>query len=43
MRWLAGLDSDKLLFYRQSGVPEALELARLLACVAGKEIGRAHV
>ena len=36
MRWLAGLDSDKLLFYRQSGVPEALELARLLACVAGK-------
>jgi tryptophanyl-tRNA synthetase len=42
--WLAaGLDADKVLFYRQSDVPEVLELAWLLACVAGKGLlNRAH-
>ena len=42
--WLAaGLDADKGLFYRQSDIPEVLELAWLLACVAGKGLlNRAH-
>lgn len=42
--WLtAGLDPDKVWFYRQSDIPEVLELAWLLACVAGKGIlNRAH-
>ena len=42
--WLAGgLDPDKVSFYRQSDVPEVLELAWLLACVAGKGLlNRAH-
>jgi tryptophanyl-tRNA synthetase len=42
--WLAaGLDPDKVLFYRQSDIPEVLELAWLLACVAGKGLlNRAH-
>lgn len=42
--WLAaGLDADKVSFYRQSDVPEVLELAWLLACVAGKGLlNRAH-
>ncbi len=42
--WLAaGLDADKVTFYRQSDVPEVLELAWLLACVAGKGLlNRAH-
>jgi len=42
--WLAaGLDPDKVWFYRQSDIPEVLELAWLLACVAGKGLlNRAH-
>ena len=42
--WLAaGLDPDKVCFYRQSDIPEVLELAWLLACVAGKGLlNRAH-
>jgi tryptophanyl-tRNA synthetase len=42
--WLAaGLDPDKLSFYRQSDIPEVLELAWLLACVANKGLlNRAH-
>jgi len=42
--WLAaGLDTGKVSFYRQSDVPEVLELAWLLACVAGKGLlNRAH-
>jgi len=42
--WLAaGLDPDKVLFYRQSDIPEVLELAWLLACVTGKGLlNRAH-
>jgi tryptophanyl-tRNA synthetase len=42
--WLAaGLDADKVSFYRQSDVPEVLELAWRLACVAGKGLlNRAH-
>ena len=42
--WLAaGLDPDKVWFYRQSDVPEVLELAWLLACVASKGLlNRAH-
>jgi len=35
--WLAaGLDPDRALFYRQSDMPEVLELAWRLACVTGK-------
>jgi tryptophanyl-tRNA synthetase len=42
--WLAaGLDPDKLWFYRQSDIPEITELTWLLTCVAGKGIlNRAH-
>jgi tryptophanyl-tRNA synthetase len=42
--WLAaGLDPDKVTFYRQSDVSEVLELAWLLAGVAGKGLlNRAH-
>ena len=42
--WLAaGLDADKVLFYRQSDIPEVLELAWLLACITGKGLlNRAH-
>ncbi len=42
--WLAaGLDPDKVWFYRQSDVPETTELTWLLTCVAGKGIlNRAH-
>jgi len=42
--WLAaGLDAEKVLFYRQSDIPQVLELAWLLACVAGKGLlNRAH-
>jgi tryptophanyl-tRNA synthetase len=42
--WLAaGLEPDKVSFYRQSDVPGVLELAWLLACVAGKGLlNRAH-
>jgi tryptophanyl-tRNA synthetase len=42
--WLAaGLDPDRVAFYRQSDVPEVLELAWLLGCVAGKGLlNRAH-
>jgi tryptophanyl-tRNA synthetase len=42
--WLAaGLDADRVCFYRQSDIPEVLELAWLLACVTGKGLlNRAH-
>ena len=42
--WLAaGLDPDKVCLYRQSDIPEVLELAWLLACVTGKGLlNRAH-
>lgn len=42
--WLAaGLDPDKVWFYRQSDIPEILELTWLLACIAGKGLlNRAH-
>ncbi|MFN3987790.1 MAG: tryptophan--tRNA ligase [Rhodocyclaceae bacterium] len=42
--WLAaGLDADKVWFYRQSDIPEIPELTWLLACVAGKGLlNRAH-
>ena len=42
--WLAaGLGADRVSFYRQSDVPEVLELAWLLACVGGKGLlNRAH-
>ena len=42
--WLAaGLDADQVWFYRQSDIPEVLELAWLLACVANKGLlNRAH-
>ena len=42
--WLAaGLDPDKVWFYRQSDVPETTELMWLLTCVAGKGLlNRAH-
>ena len=42
--WLAaGLDPDTVWFYRQSDIPEVLELAWLLACVTGKGLlNRAH-
>ncbi|MGN6222854.1 tryptophan--tRNA ligase [Pseudoxanthomonas sp.] len=42
--WLAaGLDPDKVWFYRQSDVPEITELTWFLTCVAGKGIlNRAH-
>jgi tryptophanyl-tRNA synthetase len=42
--WLAaGLDPDKVTFYRQSDIPEIPELTWLLTCVAGKGmLNRAH-
>jgi tryptophanyl-tRNA synthetase len=42
--WLAvGLDPDKVVFYRQSDVPEILELAWILHCVTAKGLmNRAH-
>ena len=42
--WLAaGLDADKVFFYRQSDIPEIPELTWLLTCVTGKGIlNRAH-
>jgi len=42
--WLAaGLDPDRVVFYRQSDVPEIPELTWLLTCVLGKGVlNRAH-
>ena len=42
--WLAaGLDTDRVWFYRQSDIPEISELTWLLTCVAGKGLlNRAH-
>lgn len=42
--WLAfGLDPDKVLFYRQSDVPEILELNWILSCLTPKgDMNRAH-
>ena len=42
--WLAaGLDTEKVWFYRQSDIPEIPELTWLLTCVAGKGLlNRAH-
>ncbi|MFJ3466869.1 tryptophan--tRNA ligase [Pseudomonas sp. NPDC090201] len=42
--WLAaGLDVDRVTFYRQSDIPEIPELTWLLTCVAGKGLlNRAH-
>ncbi len=42
--WLAvGLDPERVLFYRQSDIPEIPELTWLLTCVTGKGVlNRAH-
>ncbi|MDR2660237.1 MAG: tryptophan--tRNA ligase [Spirochaetaceae bacterium] len=42
--WLAaGLDPEKVIFYRQSGVPETFELATILSAFASKGLlNRAH-
>ncbi len=42
--WLAaGLDADRVFFYRQSDIPEIPELTWLLTCVTGKGLlNRAH-
>jgi len=42
--WIAaGLDPDKVTFYRQSDIPEIPELTWLLTCVTGKGVlNRAH-
>ena len=42
--WLAaGLDPERVVFYRQSDVPEITELSWLLTCVTGKGVlNRAH-
>jgi len=42
--WLAaGLDPEKVWFYRQSDIPEITELMWLLTCMAGKgQLNRAH-
>jgi tryptophanyl-tRNA synthetase len=42
--WLAaGLDPEKVIFYRQSDIPEILELTWFLTCMAGKGLlNRAH-
>jgi len=42
--WLAaGLDPDRVVFYRQSDIPEILELCWMLTCVCGKGVlNRAH-
>lgn len=42
--WLAlGLDPDKVVFYRQSDVPEIMELTWILSCICAKGLmNRAH-
>jgi len=42
--WLAaGLDPERVWFYRQSDIPEVTELMWLLTCMAGKgQLNRAH-
>lgn len=42
--WLAsGLDPDKVVFYRQSDIPEVFELAWILSCLTAKGmLNRAH-
>jgi len=42
--WLAcGLDSEKVVFYRQSDIPEIMELTWILTCMTGKGLmNRAH-
>ena len=42
--WIAcGLDAERVLFYRQSDIPEIFELAWVLACFAPKgKLNRAH-
>lgn len=42
--WLAlGLDTDKVVFYRQSDIPEISELSWILSCMAAKGLmNRAH-
>lgn len=42
--WLAlGLDPDKVVFYRQSDIPEVMELTWILACFTSKGLlNRAH-
>lgn len=42
--WLAsGLDPEKVIFYRQSDIPEVFELSWILACMAPKGLlNRAH-
>ena len=42
--WLAcGLDPERVIFYRQSDIPEIPELTWLLTCVTGKgQLNRAH-
>jgi len=42
--WLAaGLDPERVWFYRQSDIPEITELMWLITCVAGKgQLNRAH-
>jgi tryptophanyl-tRNA synthetase len=42
--WLAvGLDAGKVVFYRQSDVPEIMELAWILTCMTAKGLmNRAH-
>ncbi len=42
--WMAlGLDTDKTVFYRQSDVPEIMELCWILTCMTGKGLmNRAH-
>ncbi|WP_077615864.1 tryptophan--tRNA ligase [Caenibacillus caldisaponilyticus] len=42
--WIAfGLDPDKVLFYRQSDIPEIFELTWILSCLASKGLlNRAH-
>jgi tryptophanyl-tRNA synthetase len=42
--WLAlGLDPEKVIFYRQSDIPEVFELTWILSCYAAKGLlNRAH-
>ncbi|AFZ83741.1 tryptophanyl-tRNA synthetase [Candidatus Kinetoplastibacterium blastocrithidii TCC012E] len=42
--WLAaGLDTDRVIFYRQSDIPEVLELSWILTCITSKGLmNRAH-
>lgn len=42
--WIAaGLDPDRVIFYRQSDVPEVFELTWIMACLTGKGLmNRAH-